>query len=173
MQELFLQFKDRVYNTALGYLQSSEDAEEIVQDVFVEVFWSAHSFKAQSGVSTWIYRIAVNKCLDVLRHRKRKKRFGMITSLFKTGSTELKHDSGHFDHPGVLMENKEQAKALFRALETLPAQQKTAFVLSYVEDLPQKEVAAIMGLSVKAVESLIQRAKGKLRKELVNNRRDL
>ncbi len=166
-------FKDRVYNTALGYLQNAEDTEEIVQDVFVEVFNAAHTFKGQSSISTWIYRISVNKCLDMLRYRKRKKRFALIVNLFKSDSAEVKHDNPHFEHPGVLLENKEKSALLFAALDTLPEQQKTAFVLSYVEELPQREVAEIMGLSVKAVESLIQRAKGKLRKELLNNRRDL
>jgi RNA polymerase sigma factor (sigma-70 family) len=166
-------FKDRVYNIALGYLQNAEDAEEIVQDVFVEVFNAAHTFKGQSSISTWIYRIAVNKCLDALRYRKRKKRFALIVNLFKQDFAEAKHGNPHFEHPGILLENKEKSALLFAAIDTLPEQQKTAFVLSYVEELPQKEVAEILGISVKAVESLIQRAKGKLRKELLNNRRDL
>lgn len=109
----------------------------------------------------------------MLRYRKRKKRFALIVNLFKPDSAEVKHDNPHFEHPGVLLENKEKSALLFAALDTLPEQQKTAFVLSYVEELPQREVAEIMGLTVKAVESLIQRAKGKLRKELLNNRRDL
>ena len=66
----------------------------------------------------------------------------------------------------MLLENKENAKALFQVIDTLPDQQKTAFILSYMEDLPRKEVAAIMDTSLKSVESLLQRAKNNLRKKL-------
>ncbi|MGZ4037362.1 MAG: RNA polymerase sigma factor, partial [Bacteroidia bacterium] len=72
----------------------------------------------------------------------------------------------HFDHPGAELEKKERTRILFEALEGLPEHQKTAFVLSQIEHFPQKETARIMGLSEKAVESLIQRAKANLRKKL-------
>ncbi len=71
-----------------------------------------------------------------------------------------------FDHPGVILENKEKAKYLFKAIESLPATQKTAFILSFIEELPRQEVADIMQTSLKAVESLLQRAKKNLRLRL-------
>ena len=165
-QALYEQFSAKVFNTAISYLHNAEEAEEITQDVFVEVFHSAKNFKADSSVSTWVYRIAINKCLDKLRYSKRKKRFAFVVNIFHQDSSELKHDVPHFEHPGVALENKENAKILFEAIELLAEQQKTAFILSYVEELPQREVAEVMNLSVKAVESLIQRAKANLRKEL-------
>jgi RNA polymerase sigma-70 factor (ECF subfamily) len=81
----------------------------------------------------------------------------------ETGELPEKAD---FVHPGVLAEQRERAAYLFKAIAQLPENQKTAFVLSHVEDLSQKEVAAVMEISVKAVESLLQRAKGNLRKYL-------
>ncbi|MBY0433604.1 MAG: RNA polymerase sigma factor [Cyclobacteriaceae bacterium] len=164
-RELYDKYKSRVYNTAISYLQSVADAEEVTQDVFVEIFHSAAKFKGQSSVGTWVYRITVNKCLDYLRYRNRKKRMGFLASLFGE-SNELKVDAPHFEHPGVLLENKEKSTYLFQAIDKLPEQQKSAFILSQIEELPQKEVAEVMQLSQKAVESLIQRAKGNLRKEL-------
>lgn len=163
---LFEKFKLRVFNTCLSYLQHTEEAEEVTQDVFVEIYRSVSQYKAESTLSTWIYRISVNKCLDFLRHRKRKKRSGLLISLFKRESTELQIDTPHFHHPGVILENKEKASVLFKVVDQLPDQQKTAFILSQIEDLPQKEIAAVMKLSEKAVESLLQRAKANLRKEL-------
>lgn len=74
----------------------------------------------------------------------------------------------HFEHPGVMMERKEEARLLFAAIEVLSGNQKTAFVLFHIENLSQKEIAEIMELSPKAVESLIQRAKAALRKKLEN-----
>lgn len=166
LASLYAEFSSRVYNTALGYLQNAEEAEEVTQDVFVKIFQSAAGFQEKSAVSTWIYRIAVNCCLDRLSHRKRQKRFGFMVSLFRENSAEAVLDLPHFDHPGVLLEQKENARILFQAIESLPEQQKTAFILSFMEMLPRQEVADVMQLSLKAVESLLQRAKANLRKRL-------
>lgn len=158
-------FNRRVYNTVLSYLQNTSEAEEITQDVFVELFHSAHQFKGDSAVSSWVYRIAINKSLDQLRYRHRKKRFGFITSLFGE-QAELKTDVPHFEHPGAVLENREKSTVLFRAIDQLGEQQKTAFILSQIEELPQKQIATVMNVSEKAVESLLQRAKSNLRKHL-------
>lgn len=168
MKDFYDKFKAKVYNTSLSYLQNPEEAEEITQDVFLEVFDSIGKFKAESSISTWIYRITVNKSLDQIRFRKRKKRMGFLLSLFNKDSGKLQIDLPHFEHPGVAIENKESAGILFTAIGSLPEQQKTAFILSQIEELPQKEIADVMKLSQKAVESLIQRAKANLRKELEN-----
>lgn len=160
--------KSRVYNTAISFLQNREDAEDITQDVFIEVYYSLEKFKQQSALSTWIYRITVNKSLDLLRKKNRKKRFGFMSSIFNSETGEINLDKGHFDHPGILLEKKENARILFAAIEVLSENQKTAFILFHIEELSQKEIAVIMDLSPKAVESLIQRAKGVLREKLGN-----
>lgn len=165
--------KNRVYNTALNFVQNVEDAEDITQEVFIEVHRSLERFNHQSAVSTWIYRITVNKSLDFIRKKNRQKRFGFLTSIFGKEEGELSHDKGHFEHPGVLMENKEKAKILFETIDTLPENQKTAFILFHLEELSQKEIAEIMETTPKAIESLIQRAKAGLRQKLeilYNNR---
>jgi RNA polymerase sigma-70 factor (family 1) len=166
--QLFTLYKDKVFNTALSYLHNAADAEEATQDVFIEIYQSASKFEGKSKVGTWIYRITVNKCLDRLRYQKRKKRFAFVVSIFKQGTGELQHDYAHFDHPGVKLESKEDAAVLFKAIDTLPENQKTAFILSQIEELSQKEIAEVMNASIKAIESLIQRAKGNLRKELAD-----
>lgn len=154
---LYAGYADKVYNTALSYSKSTEDAEEITQDVFVKIFKSAASFKGDAALSTWIYRIAVNTSLNYL---KKKKRFSLFKNTFRNA------ESVEFEHPGVLLENKENAATLYKAMECLPDTQKTAFILSYIEELPRQEVAAIMETSLKAVESLLQRAKKNMRTEL-------
>ena len=78
------------------------------------------------------------------------------------------YDQPVFDHPGIKLEQKENARYLFEAIETLPDTQKTAFILAHIEELPQKDIADIMNMSVKAVESLLQRAKVNLRKKLAD-----
>ena len=166
LADLYAHFGSRVYNTALGYLQNAEEAEEVTQDVFVKIYQSAARFEGKSSVSTWIYRIAVNQSLDRLDYRKRQKRFGVVVSLFRRDSPEPNIEVSHFDHPGVLLERQENARLLFKTIQSLPEQQKTAFILSFVEDLPRQEVADVMQLSLKAVESLLQRAKANLRMRL-------
>ncbi len=147
-------------------MQDHGAAEDIAQEVFVTVYRSILSFNQKSSVSTWIYRITVNKSLDHLRAAGRQKRQSLLGRMFGGDNTEALEAQPAFDHPGVLLERKEQAAALFAAINTLPENQKTVFVLAHIEELPQKEVAEIMGISLKAVESLLQRAKGGLRKKL-------
>jgi RNA polymerase sigma factor (sigma-70 family) len=158
--------KTRVFNTAISFLQNREDAEDLTQEVFIEVYHSLKKFKGESSISTWIYRITVNKSLDYLRKKNRKKRFGFMTSLLNKETGEINVDAGHFDHPGILLERKENARMLFEAIEQLSENQKTAFILFHVEELSQKEIGEVMSLSSKAVESLIQRAKAALRIKL-------
>lgn len=81
-EELVEVFKDRVYNTALGLLQSAEDAEDISQEVFIKIFQTIESFKGDSQLSTWIFWITVTQSLDYLRRKGRKKRSGFLVSLF-------------------------------------------------------------------------------------------
>lgn len=154
---LYELFAAKVYNTALSYTQNEQDAEEVTQDVFTNIFRHAVKFKGNAAVNTWIYRITVNTSLNYI---KRKKRFSFLNF------SESKRDQPDFEHPGVLLENKEKAKILFKVIDTLPDKQKTAFILSFIEDLPRQEVANIMEISLKAVESLLQRAKKNLRKKL-------
>lgn len=163
---IYDRFKDKVYNTVLGYLQNVEDAEEVTQDVFVEVHRSIHQFREESSLSTWIYRISVNKSLDHLKSKNRKKRFSFITSLWDKESGDLVHDPPVFDHPGVLMEQKENARILFGYINQLPEKQQTAFILSKVEGLGNKEIAEIMEMNVGAIESLLSRAKENLKKNI-------
>jgi RNA polymerase sigma factor (sigma-70 family) len=158
-------YATQVYNTILSYVKNREDAEELLQDVFISVFNKAHLFRAEASVSTWIYQITVNKSLDFLRKKSSKKRQGFFI-LTPPEKAETSQEPIEFMHPGVKMENAEDAKLLFQVIDELSENQKTAFILTQAEGLPQKEVAAIMMLSPKSVESLLQRAKANLRSAL-------
>ncbi|MEL7002774.1 MAG: sigma-70 family RNA polymerase sigma factor [Bacteroidota bacterium] len=158
-------FQDRVYNTCLGVLRNAEDADDMAQEVFIEVYRSVNKFKEESSLATWIYRIAVNKSMELIRMRKRQKRFAWLTSLF--GKEDLygeKH--ADFVHPGVQLENQERSKILFDKIEDLPENQRVAFVLHKIEGLAYSEIADVMKLSVSSVESLMHRAKKNLKKWL-------
>ncbi len=159
-------FSGRVYNTALGLVQRQEDAEDITQEVFIEVFQTIPGFREESKLSTWIYRITVSKSLELLRKQNRAKRKGTIQSLFGIENQINVSGKEPFFHPGINLEKKEMAAALFTALQKLPLSQRTAYTLHKLDGLKYSELAEVMGISLSAVESHIFRANRKL-KELL------
>lgn len=164
-------WQDMVFNTALGITQNAEDAEDIAQEVFVQVYESVHSFKGESKFSTWLYRITVTKTMDHIRRKKRKKRFAFIQSIFGE-QNEIIHDPPDFHHPGVVLDKKETSAELFRAIEQLPDNQKIAFTLNKLEGLNYQEVSEVMNTTIPSVESLLHRAKNNLKKLLENYYRE-
>lgn len=156
-------WQNMVYNTILGIVQNETEAEDLAQDVFIKVFEKISSFKGDSKFSTWLYRIATTTALDHLRSRKRKKRFGFLQSL---NSGEDKEQVPDFHHPGVSLDNKERSTVLFKAIEALPENQKTAYTLHKLEGLSYRDVSEVLSTTVSAVESLMSRANQNLRKHL-------
>ncbi len=166
-KNIYEQYKNLVFNLSLQYVLNSADAEDITQEVFVKVYQRFHQFNSQkSSLRTWICRIAINSCLDFLKTKKTKKRFGLLSSIFQHNSNEPISEVITIDHPGIGAEHKEALHNLLRIIYALPENQKTAIILSKMEDRSQKEVADIMQISVKAVESLLQRAKQTIQKKL-------
>jgi RNA polymerase sigma factor (sigma-70 family) len=160
-------WQNMVYNTALGILQNEEDAEDTAQEVFMKVYEAIDSFKEESKLSTWIYRITVTRSMDLIRRKKRKKRFAFIQSLYGKNDGVM-IDPPDFFHPGVSLENKENAAVLFKAIDLLPPNQKVAFVLNKIEGLSYVEIGEVMNLSDSAVDALLQRAKKKLQGNLLS-----
>lgn len=166
-RELVETRQNLVFNTVIGFLQNTEDAEDVTQDVFVKIFESIAQFKGESALSTWVYRVAVTTALEFLRRKKRKKRFGFLSPILGENN-ELTVELPDFHHPGVTLDNREKAAMLFKAIKQLPENQQTAFILNKVEGLSYQEVAEIMKTSLSAVESLLHRAKTNL-KDLLKN----
>lgn len=164
-KKLVDEWQNMVYNTTLGIVQNADDADDITQEVFIQVYRSISSFKGDSKFSTWLYRITVGKAFDHEKKKKRQKRFGFMQSLFGGGEDKQVH-AVEFDHPGVQMEKKERANELFNALKQIPGNQRIAFTLHKLEGQSHQEVAEIMNATLYAVESLIGRAKVNLKKEL-------
>ena len=158
-------WQNMVYNTALGIVQNAEDAEDIAQETFVQVFNSIGSFKGESKFSTWLYRITVAKALDHERRKKRKKRFAFVKSIFGQDS-EVVVNPPDFHHPGIVLDNKENGAVLFKAIAQLPENQRVAFTLHKVDGLSYQEVSEVMKTSVSSVESLMHRARTNLKKKL-------
>jgi RNA polymerase sigma factor (sigma-70 family) len=158
-------WQDMVYNTALGIVQNEEDAEDITQEVFVQVYESIGSFREDAKLSTWLYRITISKSLDMEKKKQRQKRGGLLKRIFETTESEAPVS---FDHPGVRLDNKENAAALFAAIKKLPEKQRLAFVLQKLESLTNEEIGAVLQLTTVAVDSLLARARTNLKSILQN-----
>ncbi|MDZ7606160.1 MAG: RNA polymerase sigma factor [Cyclobacteriaceae bacterium] len=164
-RELVDTYQRKVYNTCLGFVKNPAEADDLAQEVFIEIFRSILHFRMESKLSTWIYRIAVSKSLQYLRSMKRKKRLAFFVSFFSDGTHEAVVD---YIHPGVIAENKERSRLLFEAIEKLPETQRTAYTLHKLEDLSYEEIADIMQKSVSSIESIMHRAKMNLQADLYN-----
>lgn len=165
-QLLVTTYQNMVFNTVLGIVQQFEEAEDVAQEVFIQVYERIGSFRGDAKLSTWIYRIATTKALDWQRKKKAKKRFSGIRQLFGIENKSEELQVPDFVHPGVKLEQKENAAILLKALNAIPENQRTAFLLIKTEGLDYGTVADIMQISVKAVEGLMHRAKEGLRKQL-------
>ncbi|MBT6235767.1 MAG: RNA polymerase sigma factor [Bacteroidetes bacterium] len=168
-EQLYKLHTDLVYNLALQYVQNTADAEEIAQDVFMSVHKNMHKFKGKSSVKTWIYRITINKSLDFIKAKTRTKRSFFFNSK-RLDDPDTHINVSDFDHPGVLLEQKEEMKRIFDCINELPERQKTALILLKIENKTQQETANIMDCTVKSIESLYQRAKNKLTQKLAETK---
>lgn len=156
-------FQQKVFATCISFVPNKEDAEDIAQDVFVEVFNSIKKFKGNSKLSTWIYRITTNKCLEFIRKRNTKKRFAFLQSIM---GNDIPVDKTKYftemNHPGILLENKEKSETLFKAINQLPDAQRVVFTLSKVDGMSYQEICEVTEKSLSSVESLMFRAKKNL-----------
>lgn len=162
-REIVNENQDRVYNLCLGYMKNAEEAEDMAQEVFVHVYQNLKKFKGESKLSTWIYRITTNKCLEEIRKRGRQKRSAQLEDI---SDSMIQNKAADFFHPGIALEDQERATVLFTAIDDLPVQQKVAFVLAKVEQLSYEEISMVMEKSVSSIESLLFRAKKNLQQLL-------
>ncbi|MEI6697168.1 MAG: RNA polymerase sigma factor [Bacteroidota bacterium] len=162
--ELIELYAHKVINTCYRFLLNKEDAEDISQEVFIEIFQSINSFRAEAKLSTWVYRIAVTKSLDEIKRRNRKKRITSLKKIFHLDEVVNYLAGGAM--PDKSLQEKENLKELMQALNILPDNQRIAFTLNKMEGYNNSEIAAIMNTTTIAVESLVSRAGKKVKGEL-------
>ncbi len=159
-QVLIEEHKEMVFKTCLRYLREPEDARDIAQDVFVEALNAVADFRKEAAISTWLYRIAVNKSLNFLKKHKRR-------TLSDDMSGHIPENM-HEQDASAKSENEEQKRILSEAISTLSENQRIAFTLHKIEGKSYKEIAQQTGQSLSSVESLIHRAKQNLQKKLLS-----
>ncbi len=165
--EIFVKtFQENVIRTCYGFVRDNEDARDLAQDVFMEIYQSIQKFKYNSKLSTWMYRIAANKSLNFIRSKKSKKNLVLaLNPDLNQLNVETNNHQNNYDDKD---EKNYKKKIIFQAMNGLPERQRTAFILNKYEDLSYKDIAEIMDTSLSSVESLIHRAKSFLQKELIN-----
>jgi len=161
-------YQKDVIKTAYYFLSNMEDAEDLSQEVFIEILRSVNHYRRSSSLSTWIYRITVNKSLDYLRKQKRRNMFRQARTFIQSSVDVTNTPSREPQSLDTRSDDNERRKILDMAVNALPENQKIAFILNKYDELSYKAIAEIMNLSVASVESLLHRAKLNLQKKLVN-----
>lgn len=162
-------YQRMVVNTCLGIVHSQEDAEDLAQDVFVEIFRTAENFRGDAKLSTWLYRIATNRSLNHIRNNKRKRFFQSIEETFTGGRNRTSEISeNRADQPDQNITDQQRSDLLHRAIDRLPEKQRIAFTLNKYEELSYQQIAEVMEISLASVETLIHRAKKNLQEQLLD-----
>lgn len=167
LKELFDSYSIRVYNVAYRMLQNKHDAEDVTQEVFLEAYKSLKTFRGESRLSTWLYRISVNRALN----HQRKKRLQRWLA-FDFEASELSFEATGLPEvadvgPDGELERKDTERIVQGAINALPGRQRTALVLHRYDELSHEEIAEVMGVSIASVESLLHRARQALARKLL------
>ena len=161
-------YETKIYNLALRYLGNREDAMDASQEVFLRVFRFLPGFQEESGFSTWIYRIGVNVCKDMLAKQSRRNE----QSLEMEDEDDEQRTMELADHrytPEQIVENAELRSVLSEAIAALPDQQREVIVLRDIQGLSYDEIANVLSLESGTVKSRLSRARENLRKKLLQN----
>ena len=153
-EQLFYKYQERVYSTALRMMDNKEDALDLTQEIFLRVYQNMHKFKFTSAFSTWLYRLAVNLCIDELRKRKR---FANTTPLEEAVS------QADVNTPEDHAISKDREKQVWEALNSLKEKERTIIILRDIEGLSYKEIAEVLKCSLGRVKSRLHEARQKLR----------
>ncbi|MCD4813932.1 RNA polymerase sigma factor [bacterium] len=157
-EEIMRKYKRNVASLAYRYLQNFNRIEDVVQEVFLRIYNSAGKYKSTAKLSTWIYKITINVCLNQIRSQKRVQ----FMSLENLENLQI------VDHNALEeIESEQRIKLIKAAIQSLPERQRIVVVLQRYEGKSYGEIAEILGCSVAAVDSLAQRAKQYLKNKLL------
>ena len=165
--ELVVLYERRVFALVFRMLRRREEAEDLAQEVFVQVFKAIDQFRGDSKLSTWIYRIAVNLCKNRSKYLARR-------YAGKTDDVDAMHDRsplsaakgvsvGTISRPDELFEGMQLEIIVKRAIEQVEPDFREVLILRDVEDLSYEEIASVTGLAAGTVKSRIHRARAQLR----------
>jgi len=146
-------YKNQLYATILRMTKNPQDAQDLVQDAFIKVYRNLDKYDASGSFSSWLYRVAINHCMDEFR----KKRYSM---------TQIEIDEERVvepNHPELVFLKKEKSRQLERLIATLPEDERLIILLRYVNEISYEEISEVMGVPLATVRNKLHRAKKKMR----------
>lgn len=163
--ELIRRYQGMIFNLVYRMIGDYVEAEDIVQETFIKAFNALDSFKEKYAFSTWLYKIATNHCIDVLRKRKLNT-FSLDTPI-QTGEGELRREySDDSFSPEKTMIYREHTALILQAIESLPPKYQTVINLRHREDKSYEQIAQMLKIPIGTVKARIFRAREMLKKKL-------
>lgn len=164
-EELVRRYGDRLFNTVFRLLGNTEDAQDVVQEAFINAYQSLHTFRRDSQFFTWLYRIAYNTAVS----HKRKHKGTVSIEASRNGESGVGIDPldvSEHNQPGNAMQKAEEERGIQKALNQLSPEHKEVLVYKEIEELKYEEIAEILGVPVGTVRSRLHRARLELREIL-------
>lgn len=169
-ETLILRHEKIVYNIAFRMMDGGEDVKDMAQEVFLKVYRNLDRFDGKSAFSTWIYRIAVNTCIDEIRKRKGKQTYSLDAELEDEDGNYKKQFADEGATPETEMLQKELRGEVLAALETLSPEHKAAVILRDIRGYSYEEIAEMIQLPLGTVKSRISRGRAQLKEEILKIR---
>lgn len=164
-EALVSRYEGKVYRLSMRMLRNQEDAEDALQETFLQVYRGLNGFEGRSTFSTWLFRLATNVCLMKIRHRETEP-----ANLLPLEEYLPRHEEGEHpqirdwpDKPEEMLLNKESREKMLEALGKLPGEYRAVFILRDIEGFSNAEAGEALGISVAAVKSRLHRARLTLR----------
>ncbi len=165
VEQVYRDYAPRVYNLLRRMVHSDTDAEDLTQDVLLQVVRKLPSFRGDAAFPTWLHRVAVNTALTHRRRQAARHQHALAGTL--NVSDDAPHDGDRRVHsPDHQMLDREQRQLIDRAIQSLPSAYRQVLILSDVEGLSNAEISERLGLSLSAVKSRLHRARGMMREAL-------
>ncbi|HHX14239.1 MAG TPA: RNA polymerase sigma factor [Clostridiales bacterium] len=163
--------RTKAYNTALRFMQNEDDAMDALQESLIKVFRHLGNFKGNSRFDTWVYRIVVNSCKDLLRQAAPYKKMDPLVSDEDNGFSAIEPPDVS-PGPAEVLENKETAGWIIDCLNRLPVEHKEIIILRDIQGFSYEEISQILELNLGTVKSRINRARLCLREIVLEQKRD-
>lgn len=156
-------YKRLVYRVAIQITKNHEDANDVMQDTFLKVYESIHSFRKDAAFETWLYRIVVNHATNLVKRRERRRESPLSGTSEMEIHPDLRRTADLANNPHLNLEKKERQRWVTQAINSLPLKQRTVVILHEFEGLTHPEIASILNCSEGTVRSRLHYARHKLR----------
>lgn len=171
-EKIIAEYQNVVYSIAYRYAENSEDAADMSQEIFIKMFRNINTFQFKSKLSTWIYRVATNTCIDLVKKTKNDRNTYSIDDGYENSDGETKYSEIADDssRPDVALEEGEVRDVINMAISRLNEDYRLVIILRDIQGLSYDEISEIVGCSVGAVKSRISRGRKNLREILFEDR---